>query len=135
MPRVVLSQRSLLVFALASEGKLVLRLSIGDLVDPEPLIGGTEEARKVTFDILDVIELGGERIVHINDDDLPVGFLLVKQGHDAKHFDLLDLSSMAHELANFADIERVIVTLGLGLRVDGVGVLPSLRARVSNAAG
>jgi hypothetical protein len=31
-----------LVLALASEGKLVLRLAIGNLVDTEPLIGGTE---------------------------------------------------------------------------------------------
>ena len=62
----------LLVLALASEGELVLGLAIGDLVDAEPLVGGTEKARQVALDVLDVVQLGGQGVVDVDDDDLPV---------------------------------------------------------------
>jgi len=68
----------LLVLALAGEGELVLGLSVGDLVDTEPLVGGTQEAGQVTLDILDVVELGGQRVVDVDDNDLPVCLLLVQ---------------------------------------------------------
>lgn len=116
----------LLVLALASEGELVLGLSIGDLVNAEPLVGGTQKTGQVTLDILDIVELGGKRVVDVDDNDLPVSLLLVKQGHDTEDLDLLHLTSVTDELANLADIERVVVTLGLGLGVNNVGVLPGL---------
>jgi hypothetical protein len=115
-----------LVLAFAGEGKLVLGLSIGDLVDTEPLVGSTEETGEVALNILNVVEFWGQRILNINNDDLPVGLLLIEQRHHAEDLDLLDLTGVADELANLADIKRVIVALGLGLRVDRVGVLPGL---------
>ena len=116
-----------LVLAFAGEGELVLGLSVGDLVDTEPLVGGTEEAGEVALDILDVVELGRKGVVHVDDDDLPVGLLLVEEGHDAEHLDLLDLAGVADELTDFADVKRVIVTLGLSLGMNRVGILPGLR--------
>lgn len=80
----------------------------------------------MAFDILDVIELGSKRVVDVDDDDLPVGLLLVEQGHDAEDLDLLDLAGVADELADLADVERVVVSLGLGLGVDDIGVFPGL---------
>ena len=80
----------------------------------------------MALDILDVIELGSQGVVDVNDNNLPVSLLLVKEGHDAENLDLLDLAGVANELTNLANIERVVVTLGLGLRVDGGGVLPGL---------
>ena len=65
-------QSVLLVLSLAREGKLVLGLAIGDLVDAEPLVGGTDEAREVTLNILNVVQLVGKGIGDINDNDLPV---------------------------------------------------------------
>ena len=120
----------LLVLRLTRERELVLGLAIGDLVDTEPLVGSTEEAGEVALDILDVVELGRKGVVHIDDDDLPVGLLLVEQGHNTEDLDLLDLAGVANELTDLADVERVIVTLGLGLGVDGVGVLPGLHRKV-----
>lgn len=105
---------------------MVLGLAVGDLVDTEPLVGGAQEAGQVALDVLDVVELGGKRVVHVNDDDLPVRLLLVEQRHDAEDLDLLDLAGVADQLANLADVERIVVALGLGLGVDGVGVLPGL---------
>lgn len=116
-----------LVLALASEGELVLGLAVRDLVDTEPLVGGTEEARQVALNVLDVVELRSQRVVHVNDNDLPVSLLLVEKGHDTEDLDLLDLAGVANKLTDLADIERVVVTLGLGLGVDGVGVLPGLK--------
>ena len=116
----------LLVLALAGEGELVLGLAVGDLVDAEPLVGGAQQARQVALDVLDVVELGSQRVVDVNDDDLPVGLLLVQQRHDAEHLDLLDLADVADQLADLAHVERVVVALGLGLGVDRVGVLPGL---------
>jgi hypothetical protein len=117
----------LLVLALAGEGKLVLRLAVWDLVDAEPLVGSTEKAGQVALDVLDIVELGGQRVVHVDDHDLPVGLALVKQGHDAKDLDLDDISGLVDKLADLADVQRVVVALGLGLLVCHVGVLPCLQ--------
>jgi hypothetical protein len=117
----------LLVLALAGEGKLVLGLAIGDLVDAEPLVGGAEEAGQVALNVLDVVELGGQRVVHVDNHDLPVGLTLVEQGHDTEHLDLDDLSGLVDKLADLADVERVVVALGLGLLVGDIGVLPRLQ--------
>ena len=121
---------SLLVLAFAGESELVLGLSIGDLVNTEPLVGSTEKTGQMSLHILNIVELGGQWVIHVNDDDLPVGLLLVEQGHNTEDLDLLDLAGVANELTDLADVERVIVTLGLGLGVDGVGVLPGLHRKV-----
>ena len=81
----------------------------------------------MSLDILNVVKLSSERVVNVNNNNLPVSLLLVEKGHDTKDLDLLHLAAIANELTNLANIERVVVTLGLGLRVDGVGVLPGLR--------
>lgn len=81
----------------------------------------------MSLNILNVVELGSQRIVDVNDNDLPVSLLLVEKGHDTENLDLLHLTSVADELADLADIERIVVALGLGLGVDGVGVLPGLQ--------
>jgi hypothetical protein len=134
----------LLILAFARERELVLGLSVRDLVDPEPFIGSPEEARKVSLDILDIykwlqfhlygacriglytVELGSKRVFLVNDDDLPVGLLLVQEGHNAEDLHAFDLAGIGDQLSDLANIKRVIVTLGLGLGVDGVGVFPGL---------
>lgn len=88
----------------------------------------------MALNVLDVVELGGQRVVHVNDNDLPVSLLLVEKGHDTEDLDLLDLAGVANKLADLADIERVVVTLGLGLGVNGVGVLPGLERTVLSVA-
>lgn len=82
----------------------------------------------MALDVLDVVELGCKRVVDIDDDDLPVSLLLVEERHDTEDLDLLDLAGVADELADLADVERVVVALGLGLGVDDVGVFPGLGA-------
>ena len=62
----------------------------------------------------------------IDDDDFPVGLAFVEQGHDAEDLDLFDLASVTDLLADFADVERVIIALCLGLWVSGVWVFPGL---------
>jgi hypothetical protein len=116
----------LLVLALPGERKLVLRLAIGDLVDAEPLVGSAEETRKVPLDILHIVQARGERVVHVNDNDFPVGLALVEESHDAEDLDLLDLARLGNELTDLADVEWVVVSLLLGLGVGGVWVLPCL---------
>jgi hypothetical protein len=122
----------LLVLALAGEGKLVLGLAIGNLVDTEPLIGSTEQTGEMAFDILDIVELRSQGVVHVDDDDLPVGLALVEQSHDTEDLDLDDIAGLVDELANLADIQRVVVALGLGLLVNDVGVLPSLQKQLAS---
>lgn len=135
----------LLVFAFAAERELVLGLAIWDLVDTEPLVGCSEEAGKVTLNILNVIQFGCERIIdlkrfcqfwhemnvllatHIDDNNLPIRLLFIKERHDAEDLDLLDLAGVADKLADFANIQWIIVALGFGLGVDDVGVFPGLR--------
>jgi len=116
----------LLVLALTGESKLVLLLSVRDLVDTEPLVGGSEKTGETLLDILNVVELGSKGIVNVNDNHLPVGLTLIKKGHDTEDLDLLDLTSVADSLTNLANIKRIVITLGLGLGMDRVGVLPGL---------
>jgi hypothetical protein len=120
---------TLLVLALAGESELVLRLSVWDLVDTEPLVGGPQQTWEVSLDIFDIVELWSQWVVDVDDDDLPVGLLLVEKSHDTKDLDLLDLTRVSDKFTDLADVQWVIVTLGLGLWVDDVGVLPGLERR------
>ena len=83
----------------------------------------------MSLNILDVIQLGRQRVIDIDDDNFPIGLFFVEKSHDAEDFDLLDLTSVADELANFADVERVVISLCLGFRVNDVGIFPGLGAR------
>ena len=94
---------------------------------PEPFIRGAHEARKVTLDVLNVVQLGCERVLHVDDEDFPVCLALVEEGHDAKDFDLLDLPDVTHLFADLAYVQWVVVTPGLGLCVLLSGILPSLQ--------
>ena len=67
----------LLVLAFTTEGELVLGLSIWNLVDTEPFVGGAEEARKVTLNIFNVVQFGSERVVDLN---LPVSRVMTILG-------------------------------------------------------
>jgi hypothetical protein len=80
----------------------------------------------VTLDVLDVVQLGRKRILDVNNNNFPVGFAFVKECHDTKNFDLLNLSDKADLLADLANIERVVVTLGLSLRMLDRRVFPGL---------
>lgn len=80
----------------------------------------------MSLNILNIVELWCQGVVDINDDDLPVSLLLVKKGHDTEDLDLLDLSWVTDKLADLADIQWVVVALGLGLWVDDIWVLPGL---------
>jgi hypothetical protein len=117
----------LLVLALPSESKLVLWLSIWDFVDTEPLISSPQKTWQVSLDIFDIIKLGSQWVVDINDDDLPISLLLIEQSHNPKDLHLLDLTWISNQLADLADVQWVVVSLGLGLRVNNIGVLPCLR--------
>ena len=93
---------------------------------PEPLVGSPDETGQVTLDIFDVVQLGSERIGNVDDNDLPVCFTLVEEGHDTEDLDLFDLASETDLFTDLANIEGIVVTLGLGFRVRVVGVLPGL---------
>ena len=80
----------------------------------------------MTLDVLDVVQFGGERIGYVNDDDLPVGLALIEEGHNTEDLDLLDLASITDLFADLANIERIVVALGLGLGMRVVGIFPGL---------
>jgi len=116
----------LLILTLSRERELVLGLAIGDLVDTEPLVARAKNARKVLLDVLNIVEPRCERVIDVDNNDLPVGLPFVKQSHHTQNLDLLDLTSVADSLADLAYIERIVVALCLGLRMDLIGVLPGL---------
>lgn len=80
----------------------------------------------MALNVLNVVKFGGKRVVHVNDDDLPVGLFFVQESHDTEDLDLLDLTGIANEFTDFANVQRIVVTLGFGLGVDDVGVFPGL---------
>jgi hypothetical protein len=85
-----------------------------------------DETRQVPLNVLDVVQTRSERVVDVDDEDLPVGLTLVKQGHDTEDLDLFDLAGVADGLTDLADIERVVVTESLGLSVLNGRIFPSL---------
>ena len=80
----------------------------------------------MALNVFNVVELGGQGVFSVNDNDFPVGLLLIEQGHHTKNLDLFNLTWVADELSDFAHVERVIIALGLGLGVDNVRVFPCL---------
>jgi len=116
----------LLVLGFAREGKHVFGLSIGNFIDSEPFIRRTDQPRKMSLHVFDIIQLGGQRIVDIDYKDLPIGLAFIEEGHNAEDFDLLDLAREADLLADLADVQWIIVTLSFGLRVHDLRVLPGL---------
>ena len=80
----------------------------------------------MTLDIFDVIQLGSKRVGNVNDDDLPVCFTLVEEGHDTEDLDLFDLTSIADLFADLANVKGIVVTLSLGFRVRMVWIFPCL---------
>jgi hypothetical protein len=67
--------------------------------------------------------------MYIDDYDFPVGFAFIKESHDSQNLDLLDLADITNLLADFTNIERVIVSSCFGLCMRRGGILPSLRWR------
>jgi hypothetical protein len=65
-------------------------------------------------------------MTYIDDNDLPVGLFLIQKSHDTENFDLLDLTSVTDQFTDFANIEWIVVTFGLGLGMNDVGVFPGL---------
>ena len=80
----------------------------------------------MALDVLDVVQFGCEWVLDVDDDNLPVRLALVEEGHDPEDLDLLDLSDVADLLANFADIQRIVVAPGLGLSMLLSGIFPRL---------
>lgn len=78
------------------------------------------------LDILDVVQLGRERVQNVDDDDLPICLTLIEESHDAENLDLLDLTDVSDLLADLANVERVVVTLCFSLNMGLRGVLPGL---------
>ena len=85
----------------------------------------------MSLDVLNVVESRCQWVIDIDDDDLPVGLLLVKQGHDSEDLHLLDLSWSGNKLTNLADVEGIVVTLSLSLRVENIWIFPGLILLVS----
>jgi hypothetical protein len=102
---------------------------------PEPLVGSTDEAGEMTLDILNVVQLGRQWVLDIDDEDLPVGLAFVEEGHDTEDLDLLHLSNITHLFTDLADVQRIVVTSGLCLGMLLSGILPSLYTHDSEPGG
>jgi len=81
----------------------------------------------MTLDVLDVVQLGCEGVLDVDDDDLPIGLAFVEEGHDAEDFDLLDLTDVTHLFADLAYVQWIVVAPGLGLGMLLIRILPSLQ--------
>ena len=80
----------------------------------------------MTFDIFDIVQFGRQRIIDINHNDFPVRLAFIQKSHDAENLDLLDLTGVTNRFTDFADIQRVVVSLGFGLGMGMTRVFPSL---------
>jgi hypothetical protein len=80
----------------------------------------------MTLDILNIVQLGRERVLDVDDEDLPVGLAFIKKSHDTEDFDLLNLPYITHLFADLADVQRIVVAVGFGLAVLVSRILPGL---------
>lgn len=85
----------------------------------------------MTLDIFDVIQLGSKGVGNVDDDDLPVSLALVEEGHDTENLDLFDLANETDLFTDLANVEGIVVALGLGFGVRVVGVLPGLEVHLN----
>ncbi|SRR6266478_7957843 len=81
----------------------------------------------MALNILNIVKLGCERVLDVDDKDLPIGLTFVEKGHDAEGFDLFDLPYITHLFADLADVQRIVVAVGLRLAVLLRRILPSLQ--------
>jgi hypothetical protein len=81
------------------------------------------------FNVLDVVKLGGKRILDIDDDDLPVGLAFIEKGHDTQDLYLLNLTTISYLLTDLADVEGVIVTLCFRFSMGLGRIFPGLYNR------
>lgn len=93
---------------------------------PEPLIGCSNQTREVPLNILDVVQLGRERIPNVDDKNFPVGLTLIEQSHDTENLDLLNLADVANLFTNLTNVQGIIITLSLRLGMSLSRVFPSL---------
>ena len=86
---------------MTSLGKLQLlhSLTVGHLVDLEPLDGGGDEAGHVCVDVVDVVELLGHGVPRVDGEDLPVRLALVDHGERAQQLHRHDLATLVDGLA------------------------------------
>ena len=94
----------------------------------EPVSSCIDQTEQMAFNVVDVVQLRGQWIIDVDDEDLPVGFTFVDESHDAEDLDLLHLPDMAYLLADLADVERIVVAVGFGLLVRHRRVFPGLFA-------
>jgi hypothetical protein len=80
----------------------------------------------MTLNILNIVQLGRERVLDVDDEDLPVGLPFIKESHDAEDFNLFNLPYITHLFADLADVQRIVVAVGLGLAVLLSRIFPSL---------
>lgn len=84
----------------------------------------------MTLNILNIVQLGRKRVLDVDDKDLPIGLAFIKKGHYAEDFNLLNLPYITHLFADLADVQRIVVAVGLGLGVLVSGILPSLKKSI-----
>jgi hypothetical protein len=94
---------------LAVLGEAVRRLARRDLVDAEPVARGLQQAGHVRLDVVDVVELGGQRVVDVDGDDLPVALALVDEADGAQDFDLDDRAALVDARADLAHVQWIVV--------------------------
>jgi len=69
----------------------------------------------MALDVLNVVQLGRERVLDVDDEDLPVGLAFIEESHDPENFNLLNLAYITHLFADLAYVQWIVVAVGLGL--------------------
>mmetsp|Transcript_7880 Transcript_7880/g.11331 ORF Transcript_7880/g.11331 Transcript_7880/m.11331 type:complete len:293 (+) Transcript_7880:64-942(+) len=105
------------------ESKSVKGLVIRGLVPTEPF---PNTILNCIRNIIDITVFRGQRIIDSNGNNLPVKFTIINHGQNTKRFDLRERSHSKRFASNLNNIDRIVVTENLELRVLLVGVFPGL---------
>lgn len=104
-------QREVAALRLVVERELVTRLAVGHLVDAEPLASAGQQAREQTLHVLQIVQFLGQRVVHVHDDQLPVGLALIDERKTTEHFHLDHGATTLYLRADLARVDRIVVAL------------------------
>jgi hypothetical protein len=98
-----------------------------DFVVLEPVIESCGDAGAVLFDVFEGVHVRCDRVVDVDDHDLPVGLAAVIWRNAAQDFGLSNLTEVARVFADVEKVNGVVVAFFIDELVLDVGVLPRLR--------
>lgn len=85
-----------------------------------------QKTRENMFNIRNVVGLVCLWVIDIDGDNFPIGFTFIDQTNDSEYFNLYNLTMFGDSWTDFNDINRIVITFGIGWRIYVARIFPCL---------